>query len=121
MTDSNARVITIDTKSAAVIFSSDVARFDTGRYIVDIRKWKPRRSLDQNAYFHALCGEIARLTGMDRDLIKEGLKEQYGVKVEYKGRRINRPSHLMDSAEIGDLIRGAEIELADAGGDHNTL
>lgn len=121
MTDSNARVISIDRKRIAVILSSECQPFEPGRYVVEVRKWKPRRSLSQNAYFHALCAEIARLTGMDKDLIKEGLKEQYGVKIMYNGTRVNKPSHLMDKVEISDLIRGAEIELAETGGDYNTI
>ena len=84
---------------------------------VEIHKWKPRRSLPQNALFHALCSEISRLTGMDADLIKEGIKDQYGPRMRWHDRLVVKPSHLCDAEEMGELIRGAEVELADAGGD----
>lgn len=84
---------------------------------VDIRLHKKTRSLSSNAYFHAIIGEIARATGMDRELIKQGIKEQYGAKMAYNGRLVCKPSHLMDTQEFSELIRGAEIEATEAGVD----
>jgi hypothetical protein len=88
---------------------------------ITVKKWRPRRSLNQNALFHALCGEIARITGMDAELVKEGIKEQYGAKVKYHDRLVAKPSSMMDTGEMTELIRGAEIELIDAGGDPSLL
>jgi hypothetical protein len=88
------------------------------RYTVEIKPWKPKRSLPQNALFHALCGEIARITGMDSTLVKEGVKDLYGPKIPgIHGRLIPKPSHLCDKLEMADLIMGAEVELTEAGGD----
>jgi len=95
-----------------------VGHLSTSDFVdVDIRLHKKTRSLSSNAYFHALVGEIARATGMDRELIKQGIKEQYGAKMPYGGRLVCKPSHLMDSEEFSELIRGAEIEATDAGVD----
>lgn len=70
---------------------------------LEITKWRPRRSLPANAFFHALCGEIARITGMDASLVKEGIKQVYGARERYKDKLIPKPSHLMDSEEMAQL------------------
>jgi hypothetical protein len=103
----------------AVMAFSTVVKLERGeRYTVDINKWQPRRSLPQNALLHALCAEIARLTGMDRELVKQGIKEQYGPKVKgLHGKLYPKPSHLCDKMEMADLIMGAEVELSESGGD----
>jgi hypothetical protein len=87
---------------------------------LEVKLWKPRRSLPQNAMFHAICGEIARLTGMDAGLVKEGIKQAYGPRMEYHGMPVPKPTHLCTGAEMADLIRAAEVELVEAGGSmHN--
>ena len=85
--------------------------------VIEVKRWKPTRSLSSNAYLHAIIGEIASATGMDRELIKQGIKEQYGAKMAYNGRLVCKPSHLMDTEEFSELIRGAEIEATEAGVD----
>ena len=109
--------VQIDGNVLSVVLSYTPIAVPEGRVTVEIDKWKPRRSLSSNAMFHALCGEIARLTGMDRELVKEGIKEQYGPRMKYHDRMVVKPSHLCDTGEMTELIRGAEIELLDAGGD----
>jgi hypothetical protein len=91
------------------------------RVVVEIKKWRHRRTVQQNKYFHALIGEISKLTGMDRDLVKEGLKEAYGNKVPAFGHLVPIPSHLCDISDMQPLINGAEYELAEAGGDPRTI
>ena len=89
-----------------------------GEYVsVEIKKWRKARTQSQNAIFHALCADIARASGMNAELVKEGIKEQYGVKVEIiiNGDRVKvcKPSHLCDVAEMAALISGAEMELVE--------
>lgn len=117
MYDDNARILAIDGRQLTIGTSFTFSDID-GRVTLEVKPWKPRRSLAANALFHALCDEIARLTGMDATMIKEGIKQAYGVKVKaLHGVLVPKPSHLMDTPEMNDLIRGAELELIDAGGD----
>ena len=118
MYDDNARVQTHAGSIVVMEFSFTPDRLPEGRVTVEIKPWKPRRSLPQNALFHALCGEIARITSMDSTLVKEGVKDLYGPKIPgIHGRLIPKPSHLCDKMEMADLIMGAEVELTEAGGD----
>jgi hypothetical protein len=118
MYDDNARVQKHDGSTVVLVFSFTPGRLPEGRVTVEIKPWKPRRSLPQNALFHALCGEIARITGMDSTLVKEGVKDLCGPKIPgIHGRLIHKPSHLCDKLEMADLIMGAEVELTEAGGD----
>jgi hypothetical protein len=119
MYDDNARVQKHDGLVVVLVLSCVPPRLpESCRVTVEIKPWKPRRSLPQNALFHALCGEIARITGMDSTLVKEGVKDLYGAKIPgIHGRLIPKPSHLCDKMEMADLIMGAEVELTEAGGD----
>ena len=117
MYDDNARILAVDERMLTIGTSFDFPAID-GRVTLEVKPYKPRRSLSQNALFHALCAEIARITGMDASMVKEGIKQAYGVKVKaLHGVLVPKPSHMMDTPEMADLIRGAEIELIDAGGD----
>jgi hypothetical protein len=83
---------------------------------VELRKWHRERTLSQNKLFHAVIGEIARNTGMHAELVKEGIKEQYGSKViGWKGSTMPKPSSSCDTAEMGALIDGAILEAAELG------
>jgi len=113
--DASPDAITLALPGGAVVVSENLSPSDF--VDVEIRKHRKTRSLSSNAYFHAIIGEIASATGMDRELIKQGIKEQYGAKMAYNGRLVCKPSHLMDSTEFSELIRGAEIEATDAGVD----
>lgn len=123
LTDDRAKVLSLDDRQLTIglSYSPEQADWLRERVVVTVSKWRPRRSLPANALFHALIGEIARLTGMDSGLVKEGIKQAYGPKVKVFGRLVAKPSHLCDTVEMSDLIRGAEIELAEVGGDIREL
>jgi hypothetical protein len=85
---------------------------------IELRKWHRERTLNQNKLFHAIVGEIARETGMHPDLVKEGIKEQYGPKIiGWKGLTMSKPSSECDTLEMGSLIDGAILEAAELGVD----
>lgn len=88
-------------------------------YIVTVKEARPRRTLNQNALFHAIIGEISRDQGADFDLLKEGIKERYGVRERVtfgnKVYEVAKPSHLCDTVEMGKLIDGALLEAAELG------
>ncbi|MBR1567112.1 MAG: hypothetical protein IJ649_10150 [Oscillospiraceae bacterium] len=46
---------------------------------ISIKKWRARRSLDANAYFHVLVNQIAEARGVGDDEIKRDLVLEYGV------------------------------------------
>lgn len=48
-------------------------------YVCKIDRWFKKRSLDANAYFHALCDEIARETQRTLDEVKIELNTTYGT------------------------------------------
>lgn len=49
------------------------------KYTIDITKYRPKRSLDANAYFHVLVNKIAEVTKMGNDEIKVKMVLEYGT------------------------------------------
>ena len=88
-------------------------------YMLELKNYYKSRTLNQNSLFHALCQLIARETGMDPSLIKEGIKEQYGVRVDVTigdhKVEVVKPSHQCDTAEMARLIDGVMYEAAELG------
>ena len=94
MIDDRARVLSIDGAQVILGLSYEPRDLKTGtRYVLELREWKPRRSLPQNAIWHAIIGRIARETGNDADGVKAYLKEQYGLKERIFGELVTKPSH----------------------------
>ena len=46
---------------------------------IKIKKWRAKRSLDANAYFHVLVNEIAMAKGLPDDEVKRALVVDYGT------------------------------------------
>lgn len=46
---------------------------------ITIKKYRQKRSLDENAMFHALVGEIAMVQGLSNDEVKQRLVIDYGT------------------------------------------
>lgn len=46
---------------------------------VDVKKYRKRRSLDANAYFHCLVGKIANEMGLGFEEVKTNLVTEYGA------------------------------------------
>ena len=46
---------------------------------IKIKKWRAKRSLDANAYFHVLVNEIAMTKGLSDDEVKRALVVDYGT------------------------------------------
>lgn len=83
----------------------------------EMKLWRKDRTLPQNALFHAIVGEIAAETGMDFEIVKAGLKEQYCPKLAVPRSDggmslIPKPTHLLDTKEMGRIIDGALAEAA---------
>ena len=83
---------------------------------IEIKKHKEIRTLNQNAFFHHLCGWLGHELGMDASLIKDGIKERYGVRVKVFGEYVPKPSHLCNKfEEMNALIEGCFIEAGEQG------
>lgn len=46
---------------------------------VEIKRWRERRSLNANAYFHVLVGKIAENQGLGNDEVKKKFVVEYGT------------------------------------------
>jgi hypothetical protein len=80
-----------------------------------LEKWYKKHTKKQRGLFHAIVDKIAIHSGMSDALIKEGIKEQYGVKIAWKDMSIPKPSSMMSTVEYNMLINGAIVEAADMG------
>ena len=88
-------------------------------YVVTVKKWFKPRTLNQNSLFHALIGLYCRETGSDAELVKEGIKEQYGehitIKIGQNVMTVPKPSSQCNTYEMSRLIDGIMLECAEAG------
>lgn len=55
-----------------------ISHLEDGDYVLSISKARKNRSLTQNAYFHAMVGELADVTGKGFDEVKIALNTEYG-------------------------------------------
>lgn len=102
-----------DIKSAKVFYSQNIKKQIP--LMLTVEKWRMKHTKSQRGLLHAIIDEIAIHTGSDREFIKAGIKEHYGVKVEWKGTRFPKPSSDMNTVEYGMLIDGAIIEAGELG------
>ena len=49
------------------------------KYVAEIKKFRKKRSLDANAYFHVLCDKIAEKQNLGLDEVKTNLVCEYGT------------------------------------------
>lgn len=93
MTDDRARVLAIDGCQLTIGLSYEPRLDLSKRYVLELREWKPRRSLPQNAIWHAIIGRIANETGNAAEDVKQYVKESYGLKERIFGQLVTKPSH----------------------------
>ena len=83
---------------------------------VEVKRWKPIRTLTQNGFFHLLLGYLAHEMDMDAGLIKDGIKQKYGYRMSIFGELTPKPSHLCDRfEEMSVLIEGCFREAGEQG------
>lgn len=56
-----------------------VDSFPDGDLDITVKRYKAKRTLTANAYFHCLCNEIARTVGASDQEVKSQLVKDYGV------------------------------------------
>lgn len=78
---------------------------------IEIKRWVPRRSLSQNALWHSMLHIIAMETGNDIETIKEYIKTLWGVRIDFRGVSLPKPSHCYTSAEW-DILISSTVALA---------
>lgn len=92
--------------------------------LIEIKKFKPPRSLEQNALLHCLFREVANHVGRPEDEIKEIFKYQYGTmkKLELYGdvTYVPKGTSEYNKQELSDMVeqvyrKGAEwgVEFSD--------
>ena len=74
---------------------------------ITVKKWKPRRSNDSNAYFHVLVGKIAEALGKSNEEVKTDMVLRYGVYDRDEDGQIIG-CMLPDSANAQDYYRYAK-------------
>jgi len=85
--------------------------------LIEIKKFKPPRTLEQNALLHCLFREVAKHVGRPEDEIKEIFKYQYGTmkKLELYGdvTYVPKGTSEYNKQELSDMVeqvyrKGAE-------------
>jgi hypothetical protein len=83
---------------------------------VTVGRYHNRRSLDQNARFHAIIAAVATETGNDPSFLKEWVKAEFGPKItgEVDGRQVTlpKPSRQYDTAEMSEVMDRLEAWAA---------
>lgn len=59
-------------------------RLKEGKVVVEVKKYKDKRSLDANAYFWQLCDKISRVLGSDKDTVYLMMLKDAGVFTDVK-------------------------------------
>lgn len=125
-------------------------RLKTGEYTVEVKRYREKRSLDANAYFWVLVGQIADKIHSDNESVYLDLLGRYGVythivvkpnvvdKVKAEWRAVKElgevningkkgiqlqcffGSHTYDTKEMSRLIEGAVYEAKELGIDTRT-
>ena len=111
--------------------------------VFEVREWKSKRSLTQNAYFYALCQEIANKTRQSKEVVHDQMLKDYGqseiISVlasidvsgyfkyydefgtgtvngkEFKHYKVYKGSSEMDSREMAILLDGVVFEAEQLG------
>lgn len=102
------------------LFTHDMSQYkDKDLLTIEVKKYKPLRTLTQNAFFHKTVGYLAFKLGMDAGLVKEGVKDIYGYKIKgIRGNLVPKPSHLCSKfEEMQALIEGVFLEAGVQGVD----
>ena len=67
---------------------------------IEIKKYRQKRSLNANAYFHVLVNKIARALGDGDDNVKKNLVLNYGVVAKDKDGKTVRIARQANNREI---------------------
>lgn len=85
-------------------------------WVVTVSDRAGRRTLDQNARFHAVVERIAHETGNTPALVKEALKAEFGPRQEVvlagQQRSVPKPSSAYSEQEMSDMIDRIEAWAA---------
>ena len=94
------------------------AQKDDAYFTITIKRWRERRTITQNNFFHLLCDHLGHRLGMDPALVKEGIKQQHGYKERFGDVLVPKPSSMCNKfEEMSALIEGCFIEAGEQGVD----
>lgn len=69
---------------------------------VEIRRWREKRSLSANAYFHVICDKIAKAQRLGADEVKKHLVMEYGALAKGKDGGVAGVK-LPETVDVGDF------------------
>lgn len=64
------------------VLVEDYEKLKDSKVVLEVKKYRDKRSLDANAYFWQLCDKIARVLGSDKDTIYLMMLQEAGVFVD---------------------------------------
>ena len=75
------------------------------RVVLQVKKWRPQRTLPQNAYLHAVVFKtLADYTGYTLEEIKDAMKEKFASKRDDMGLLIIEQTSKMNTKRMADFI-----------------
>lgn len=101
-------VLGVVLKKESVTDAMNLCDSQNGDYEVTIKKYRPKRSLSANAYFHVLCGKLANELNTDLNEIKKMLVCRYGVIAENTEIRLPRGVNPTDFYPYVEWVGGDE-------------
>ena len=91
-------------------FTGHLQSLDGKRVEVTVEKYRRKRTVDQNSYFHGVVIPlIAKETGEDPETVKAFLKEKFAAKLPAFKTWIPKPTHLMDTVEMTELVERSRV------------
>jgi len=71
---------------------------------IELKQFKPKRSLSQNSYLHLALSIIANESGYSLAETKTLMKRQYGLMYEKNGQKFLKSTSQLDTKEMTDFI-----------------
>jgi hypothetical protein len=91
-------------------FTAHLHTLEGRRVEISVEKFVKHRTNNQNRYFHGVViPVIQQETGEDPEKIKAFLKEKFGAKIVTFDSWIPKPTHLMDTVELTELVEGSRL------------
>jgi len=77
---------------------------------VEIKQYRKKRTLDQNARFHAMCSELGQTVGYTCEEMKRAVKHEIGA-YEIVTSKVGKVARYESSADWDRLKMGTAIDL----------
>jgi hypothetical protein len=85
-------------------FTGHLHTLEGKRVEVTVRKFRKKRTVDQNRYYFLILGMIAKETGHDAMSLHEAFKAKFSTHITYKGLVISESTKNKDTVEFTNYI-----------------